>query len=372
MKHIFHLGRNPELSILEAVSFLERTKRKYQIKKITKQSILIEIEKFDPKKAINQLGGTIKISSELTNSKKHIEITLSNQTKNKITYGINKIESSSSHVQKLIKTIKDSCREQKIKVLQKYSSEREIPPTKAKNLDIELTVYKGNYYKVSAISDPKSYKKRDEKRPNFEPLKVVSVRLAKILINLAQPKKDDLLLDPFTGLGTILQEATLMDVKSTGSDKYSNTVKKCKQNLDWLKKEFNLKTIPQVKIADVAKLSSKIKKADAIATEPYLGPYLMKLPTEQEAREIAKEVSKIYEDLLRESSKILKNGSKMAIIVPTFKTKNSKIIRIGFQTLLEKYGFKIHQPLRNTLVPIDYILRNSKIRRKIYVLERLK
>ena len=372
MKYMFHLGRDAELSILEVVSYLERTNRKYNILKITKRVFLVDIDRFDPSEAMLCLGGTTKISSETKNPNQEISKKMISLAKGKINYGINFFESSKTELKEVVDIIKKIAREEKIKALQKHSSERDIPPSKSSNLDLEITFFKNKIYLVSAVSDPKSYKRRDEKRPYFNPLKVVSIRLAKILINLAQPKNNATILDPFAGIGTILQESSLMGISSIGIDKDYRTVKKCQENLDWLKKNFKTKAPITIKKGDAKNLNNIIKSADCIATEPYLGPFIKKLPTEVEARETAKELSILYDSFLREASKLLKRGSKMSIVVPTFKTKNAKLIRIGFQTLIKRHGFGIFQPLKNNLVPIDYALKNSKIRRKIYILEKLK
>mgnify|MGYP001609440882 CR=1 FL=1 len=368
MNYLFHLGRAPELSCLEIVSFLQRTEKPYKILKITKKFMLLELENFDAKEAIKCLGGTIKISSDIQDAEKYITSHISS---NKIEYGINVLESSQTSLNGLTALIKTIAKRERIKAMHKHAQEREIPPSKSKNLDFELTLCKNNVYRVVAVSDPKSYGDRDEVRPYFDPLQVISVRLAKILINFAQPKKNDTLLDPFVGLGTIIQEASLMGINAMGTDNDLNIVKKSQANISWARNKFHFNTNPGVKILDVARLSKELKNIGAIATEPYLGPYLKKMPWEGEAREIAAKVSRIYESFLIQASKLLKQGSKMAIVVPTFKTRNNKIIRIGFQSMLEKHKFNIYQPLNNTLVPIDYKLHNGKILRKIYILEKL-
>lgn len=371
MEHIFHLGRDAELSALEVVSYLERTQKKYKILKITKKALLIDIPTLDHNETMKCLGGTIKISLELKNPEESIQNKIHTLTSRRISYGINSLESSSKSLQSLTNLIKSFCKKERIKALHKHSKEREIPPSKSQSLDLELTLFKNKIYAVVAASNPKSYAKRDEKRPYFDPLKVISVRLSKILINLAQPKRKDTLLDPFAGLGTILQEASLMNINSIGSDNNPQTVTRCKTNLQWVKQQFKVKKSPKIVTSDISQISKKIKSANCIATEPYLGPYLKKLPTEMEARNIAKDLSRLYNNFLKEASKILRTGSKVAVIVPTFKTKDSKTIRIGFQNLLKNHRFKIHQPLKNNLIPLDYVLRGSKIRRKIYILEKL-
>ncbi len=359
-------------SILEIVSYLDRTNTKHKIKKITKKILIAEVPTFNTSKAINSLGGTIKISIPLENPEQQIQKQIIKICNNKINYGINQIESSKSNLTSIENLIKTFCKKNKIKAYHKYPKEKEIPPSKSTNLDLEITLYKNQPYIVSAFFDPKTYEQRDQNRPFFSPLKVTSLRLAKILINLAQPKKQAIILDPFAGLGTILQEAMLMGFKITGSDKRSSTVKKCKSNLRWIKSKYKIKSEYSIYKSDISEISTKIKSADCIVTEPYLGPYLKKLPAETEARKIARELSRLYDNLLKQASKILKKDSKITIIVPTFKTKNNKTIRIGFQSLLRHYGFKIFQPMQNKLIPIEYRLKNSKIRRKIYVLEKFK
>tara|TARA_Y100000310_G_C20689201_1_gene821105 strand:- start:2821 stop:3939 length:1119 start_codon:yes stop_codon:yes gene_type:complete len=372
MKYLFHLGRDPKLSILEIVSYLKRSNKKYKLLKLTRKIALLEISSFQPKKELKFLGGTIKISTELKELEKTLKNEIDQIATNKILYGINMLESSENNKLQLTETIKKLSKEVKLKCIQKQVSEKEIAPSKAVKLDLELTLFKNKIYITQAVFNPKEYKSRDQSRPNFDPLKVTSLRLAKILINLAQPKKGDTLLDPFAGLGTIMQEAILMEIKTIGADKEIEMVKKCKKNLSWLKKTFNTKSSSKVIRSNIFNLSSKINKVDCIVTEPYLGPYLKKLPVEKEAREIAKKISKIYENLLNQASTLLNQGSKAVIIVPSFKTRNNKIIRIGFETLARASKFKIYFPIEQIKIPLEYNLEGGKINRKIYILEKLK
>ena len=87
-----------------------------------------------------------------------------------------------------------------------------------------------------SISNPKDYKNRDENRPKFDEKKVVSIRLAKILINLSQARYE--VLDPFCGCGTILQEGLLKKLDVIGIDKDISDVR---ANLNWLREKFHTK-----------------------------------------------------------------------------------------------------------------------------------
>ena len=54
-------------------------------------------------------------------------------------------------------------------------------------------------------------------------------RLAKILINLSEVKDEEILLDPFCGIGVILEEALLQNINVIGIDKDKKAVDRCKE-----------------------------------------------------------------------------------------------------------------------------------------------
>lgn len=81
-------------------------------------------------------------------------------------------------------------------------------------------------------------------------------KVAQMMINLAGPDRHKILLDPFCGSGTILQEAALLNFqKIYGSDQNSQAVKDSQVNLDWLRKNFGIKTDITVGKMNVKNLS---------------------------------------------------------------------------------------------------------------------
>ena len=66
------------------------------------------------------------------------------------------------------------------------------------------------------------------------------MRLAKILINLTGIKQNQVLLDPFCGTGTLLQEALLRNINVIGIDKEKTMINKAERNLKWLKKNYKI------------------------------------------------------------------------------------------------------------------------------------
>ena len=59
-------------------------------------------------------------------------------------------------------------------------------------------------------------------------------RLARMMVNLSSCGKGKVLLDPFCGVGTILQEALLEGASVIGTDANAWCVKASEENLDWL------------------------------------------------------------------------------------------------------------------------------------------
>jgi len=95
-------------------------------------------------------------------------------------------------------------------------------------------------------------------------------------------------LDPFCGVGTILQEALLSKAKVVGLDINGWCVNAAKRNLDWIAREYSLEDADYTVVqGDVREMAPKIHgNIDCIATEPDLGPALRELPTEEYAQEI--------------------------------------------------------------------------------------
>lgn len=355
--YIFILGRDIELSLLELVSYLKRLKIDFNIKKRFEEAVLVSLLRLDANKAIKELGGTVKIAEvvELDDTKYDALDTIYYESKNKITYGISYVN---CNPEPLMHRLKKMFKKEKIKATFRRSETNIIPPSKSLNLDLELVYFNKILGLVIAISNPKEYRERDEKRPRFDPLKVTSIRLAKILINLSQAKRE--ILDPFCGNGTILQEALLMSLGVVGMDK---NIDDAKINLEWLGKK-NYKLIS----GDAARLGSYVKETECIVTEPYMGPYLKKIPLKEEAEKIINELRDLYYRFLKEAYSVVKD--KIVIMVPDVRIYTGKV-ELGFDRIIQDTGFKVYMPLGKVMVPIPYFDSRDRIQRYIYILEKV-
>jgi len=163
----------------------------------------------------------------------------------------------------------------------------------------------------------------------------ISPRLSKILINLSGAKPQDLLLDPFCGIGGILQEALIKKMNVHGIDKDKIATKGAKQNLEWLKSEYNIKN--QYTIQNIDSRKTPDLQFAAIATETPLGKVLRKKPNDNEAKNIIQNFEAYMIPILRRLNSVKKPKAKIAITFPTIKSFHANAEKIA-----EKTGLKIY------------------------------
>lgn len=354
--YIFVLGRDYSLSMLEIASFLKSRKLNAKIKESNKNYAVVSGD-IDAGYVMRKLGGTLKIA-EVADDLNYVY----KGKKNKITYSINIFTDNEDLINETEEELKNIFRQQKLKAL--YKKNLESRPSRSASIDAEFVIAGDKVGKVVAVSNPKEYISRDEIRPHFDAATVISLRLARILINLSGVKEGQTLVDPFCGLGTIMQEALLMGVKTIGVDNNAGVIKNARDNLEWIGKDYSNKW--KLIKADASKLSSYIKNADAAVTEPYMGPYVKKVFNYEEALKLKSELERLYLNVLKELRKIVKG--KVVFVFPRFKTKKGRV-KLNVDFILKKTGFKPYSCLKEIEMPILYFHKRSVVERLIYVLE---
>lgn len=231
--------------------------------------------------------------------------------------------------------------------------------------------------KTIAVQPFKELSFRDYGRPARDDRSgMLPPKLAQIMLNLSGIKADSVILDPFCGSGTILTEAALMGYKNLiGADISERALHDTKENISWIKKNYELRAAScELFQSDATQLSKHIEphSVDAIATEPYLGPQRGLI----EIHKIIRELEGLYSDSLREFSKILKSSGRIVMVWPVFQGKRSTFISpkiAGFKTInlipanLQKNIFlKITN--RGSIV---YGRDGQKVWREIVILEKL-
>ncbi len=365
-EYIFILGRDPELSILEIKSYLEARNVKYRIIEQSDKALVVNLPPLNFKKVINDLGGTSKIARVIDLGKEEVYLGVSN----KIRYTISCYSEVNGEVVEAIKdALKDKFKQEKIKAMfekagkkQKYMDASQLLSKKILSQGFELVIFGDRIAKTIAAYNPKEYKKRDLGKPAQRPLHTISVRLAKILINLSGAKEGDTLIDPFCGIGVVLQEAMMMGINVKGMDIERNCVRDSLKNIEWTKIRYNTKAKYKVMQGDSSRDLYKLKGADALATEPYLGPFLKKIPMKDKALKIIRELKPLYQNVLKDIKKVVKD--KSVIIVPRFRLYSGERVKMDFLSLAKRARLR---PTKES--PIIYASPGSKIEREIWILK---
>ena len=250
----------------------------------------------------------------------------------------------------------------------------------------EKEVYVG---KTLVVQDYEGYSARDYGRPARDAKSgMIPPKLAKMMVNLTLKDKDKLMLDPFCGSGTMLQEMALLGYKKLiGSDSSEKSTKDTQANLNWLFGKFRLNK-KQYKIdifkQDVQKIASRVnfKTVDGIATEPYLGsPQARSFHLGQIEKEISK-LSKLYLAAFDEFRKVLRDNGVIVMIFPVFRFKG-QFFYLDIMDGVYSLGFKKrefvpqkpeeYEKLNLNLTPrgsIIFFRPGQTVSREIFVFER--
>jgi tRNA G10 N-methylase Trm11 len=168
------------------------------------------------------------------------------------------------------------------------------------------------------------------------------------MVNLSSCTPGKVLLDPFCGVGTILQEALLAKANVVGMDLNQWCVDAAKENLEWLKNEYALKAVEfRVLRGDALDMARKIGQGvDCVVTEPDLGPALRDIPTEPYALKIVEKLEPLFFGFLREAYMVLVNGGRLVLVTPYIKTRSDKPVKMLLDEKAGEIGFRRVYPFR--------------------------
>jgi len=377
----FILGRNPELSRHEILEFLKARNREHKEILFEENFLVIETNE-DEKFNIQEFGGVMwigKITSEGTNEKleKHIE-QKEIIPSDKFSYAVFGNQDP--------QILKDKFKERKKKAMMKHGRQQikfqdgtkhELP-----NADFYIFYHehKGTIYfgLTTQEYDDHGVKKRDMKKPARRESLAISPRLSKILINLSGAKPRDLLLDPFCGIGGILQEALIKKMNVHGIDKDKEATEGAKQNLKWLTSEYNIKNnkdtskarqhqeklkpqetvsvLGNYKIENIDSRKTPDLQFAAIATETPLGKVLRKKPDNNEAEQIIQNFEAYIIPILRRLKQVKKPNAKIAITFPTIRTFHADAQKIANKTGLKIYINPILESREDQFISRDIVV----------------
>lgn len=377
MKYLFILGRNTELSIAEVLAFLKRNNISISKSEIHKNSILIDTPSTIPENSINYLGGILAIGLVLTDNIQDLDKKeLYFGTKNKFDYVVwdfsEETEKLSSYLKKRFKKEKLKTTEKRFGNFIKLQNGKSVPNISSKTVTEQFFAFNQFFGKIIQSCDYKEIEKRDIEKPVRRGKLAISPKLSKIMINLSLIKQGGTLLDPFCGIGAILQEALLQDLKVVGIDIDKEAIKGANKNLQWGK-------FPSENYKVMRKDSKKaeIPRVNVLVAEPDLGEILRSAEDNKKkiivrssySNERAKERMKKFEILM---IKVLNNVKKnisgrIVFTAPFIKCFDNKQNRVGcdIEIILKKTRLNLVKGY-----PINDFRQDQVTGRQIFVLER--
>lgn len=378
-QYFFILGKTPTLSLSEIITTFNAFQLNYSLTHFSPEAAIFSLESnIDQLPLMKILGGTVKfgvIMQESEYVKDQNEFDHIFQVKELIKFlpteagkihigislydvGTNKhyLDLFTTKLKALNISLKEGLTEEGLKVgfpqikgrfLSSVSVAKNRLLTKGAEVVLLLTSNKVIIGKTLAVQEFQQFSFRDYGRPQRDKRAgIMPPKLARIMINLASVKKDQVILDPFCGSGTVLQEAILLDYQHLyGSDISNQAIENTETNLAWLFENFPRLNRDLYKITikniDVNQISKYLPQntIEAIVTEPYLGPPLFRKPDEGFVRKIMTDLSKLYLSAFSEFARLLKNNGIVIIIFPAFEV-NDQIYFLEIMEKIKSLGFK--------------------------------
>ena len=382
---VFIPGKNWRLSLAELASFLDSRRTVFAVREFSREFFEVAINLADEFFSADDFGGIIKIGvvkgafpTQLLNgfvkndksAKLQIRKAIAcsgivagmlEKTTGKHLFGVSvycadrSLRGSSNRIHRFVgSSIKRELAEEGVKSdFMGFSRDRQFPQLThvevlkkglvEKSAEVLFCVGREQTLiaTTTAVHDPFEFQKRDVGKPVERKIFAMPPRLARIMVNLAGCTPGKVLLDPFCGVGTILQEALLSRARVVGVDLNPWCVKAARENLEWLAKEYGIKdadfTILQ---GDARRLSSRVRDIDCIVTEPDLGPALRDVPTDAYAAKIVAKLEPLYFSFFENAFNSLIPDGTLVIVIPYFQTRSGKPVVTRFGQKAEEIGFK--------------------------------
>lgn len=375
------LGRQPELSLAE----LEARFGAESIQPLSTEAALLNVDNVD----INRLGGSQKVIEvlevlnvqPLATLPKYL-VRLLPTSDHKINLGVSwygrplngfEVKHLALQVKKLAKS-----NGLKLRVVPNQTAALSTAQvlhnelTKDGNIELSLISDTNNQIylgRTLGVQDIDAYRRRDIERPARDArVGMLPPKLAQIMLNLAQVTPEQTVLDPFCGTGVVLQEAVLLGARAYGTDLAEAMVRKSQTNLEWLAHNYSLPLSSfQLEQAD-ARVRKWLHPIDAVVSELYLGPPLVKLPPTTELKRIQLEVNDLLKDTLANLRIQLVEGSRLVLAVPAWRSPE-KFTTLPLVDQIEAIGYTGVRFVRAP-GPLIYAREGQIVARQLLVLER--
>ncbi len=344
-QYIFSLGGVPELAAAEIYSLLDLYLYTYTPGIIRDNMLVIETDMaIDISVFFPRLGGVMYIGERVTSLGKDAATTIamhlvSAQADGKIRFGVSGVRDSVGiQIKKKITELGHTAR---------YVSVQNMASITHNNLierNSHLTVHGGYVYVTRAVHDFESMAAFDASRPAFDSVSgMLPPKLARMMLNIAGTKVDDIMLDPFCGSGTVLTEAVQVGIRRMiGTDISEKAITDTETNLSWMLSRTALPVEYRAAVCDVKSLTEIVSPqfVDKIVTEPFMGAPKKGNEREGTLDHEIKDLAALYYDALQSFAAVLKIGGIVVFSKPRFMYQG-KWKTIAWQKGLIDAGFEI-------------------------------
>jgi len=191
--------------------------------------------------------------------------------------------------------------------------------------------------KLAEIQPKPFVDRRPRKRPFFHP-SAMPAKLARCMVNLAQPRAGDIVLDPFCGTASMLIEAGLLGCRAVGFDVQRRMVRGSLRNL----RHFGV--APEGLLVADARYPP-IREVDCIATDPPYG---------RSAKTLGRETREIVRHLFSTARDYLRQRKRICIAAPSAVEVGKLSGELGFK-FVESHFVYVHRSLTREIAVLERI-----------------
>lgn len=259
---------------------------------------------------------------------------------------------------------------------------------------IEVLIY-NNYTALSiGTQNITAYARRDQARPARDAfVGMLPPKLAQILINIAtgpisaehSDQDHGIVLDPFCGTGTILQESLLMNYPAYGTDLSEKMIAYAKKNLDWLTETYSRPSRHSTTSEDSTPPTTPkytLEPGDAtthtwklpinfVASEVYLGQPFSAPPSDIKLRQVQFTTKSILISFLKNIAPQLDPDTTLALAIPAWRRPSGEFSCLDIVDEIQKLRYNVHKFKHATPSDLLYYRENQTVARQIILLKKV-
>jgi tRNA G10 N-methylase Trm11 len=199
--------------------------------------------------------------------------------------------------------------------------------------------------KTLVVQDFEDYGRRDYQRPvRDEKQGMIPPKVAQVMLNLARADNGQTVLDPFCGIGTIIQEGLLLGFRMIGSDINKSAIHGSETNLEWFRNRYKIAPGKyNVEVADATNLAHLMasQKVAAVVTEGTLGPVYGNYPKPADIAKNFTSLTQLYTKTFTEFSKFLPAKARVVICIPAYKKTRDDYEQLESLDFITALGYNL-------------------------------